>query len=129
MYIVEMKHNYISEARLKACATMDEAAEIVHENMALHKIGDIVKVIKPMYVIKDVKEDNLFMVHSMRCHGICSNCFRKSCNQVTIKDNNDRIICACCEKRFIKATDREVFLFYIHGQKALQGEQNEKLEM
>jgi len=88
------------------------------------KEGDIVKVIKAMVNNwKGIKKDNLFMVHSMRRYGVCNYCHKSSCLQVTIKDNYDRIICACCERRLIKATDREAFLFYIYGQSGLKEDQ------
>lgn len=90
------------------------------------KKGDIVKIIDPIKYENRLKtNDLLFIKYIGMTKFFCGFC-RDLCRGITLEDLNGKEICNCCGKRAVRATERETLLFYIHGQKALQVEENDK---
>jgi len=86
------------------------------------KVGDIVKSFydgfairkKGLYEIIEIRDDHCRKEE--KCEGIECNKHKKDIKTFTlIGYEHSRL----CEEDFVKATKREVFLFYTHGTKAL----------
>jgi len=95
-----------------------------------HKVGDIVK---SLYTGHGIRKDYLYEItfidskllctRSQKCFAEC-NKFKK--NTRTFNVSTEHPITAShycpgglCEEDFVKATDREIFMYHLHGTKAL----------
>lgn len=100
--------------------------------MTRFKKGDVVKIVDAIGYERFIMNNDLLKVVRTRASGgacgYCANLGDK-CQQIDLGNLNEEYLCGGCSKRAVRATKREWLLYYIYGQSALQGEQNEKSEV
>lgn len=93
-----------------------------------YKVGDVVKSkisgfrLKKNYLYKIyriTRQENC--IKMKKCFPECTK-YKKAAEAFSVEGDNIDLYYNFCEEDFIKATDRERFLYYIHGTKALIGE-------
>ena len=90
-----------------------------------YKVGDIVKSFydgfgirkKCLYEIIEIRDDHCYKEE--KCEEVKCNKLREDIKTFTVIESNGYRHSRLCEEDFVKATDREIFMYHLHGTKAL----------
>jgi len=96
------------------------------EEIMEFKKGEVVKIINPIRYEGFLKTNDLLSIGDINNMKLSCGFCKDKCYGIILEDLNGKRICNCCGERVVRASDKEKFLFYIHGQKALKEIENGK---